>query len=131
MYAPVGDLRTFVDSFSKNKSDNKGIFPYDSLDITINTNKNRYTQIQKEIKKILLNNEPFGKYDFNNSLKNTQVSVKQYAEYLEDRKIYKSQLEYLISYNIRDCLIMVEPINNLIKMFEALNIDMFNSLTFG
>jgi hypothetical protein len=129
MYAPVGDLKTFVSSFSKNTTDNKGVFPYDSLDITINTNKNRYIQIQKEIKKILLTNDAFSKYDFNKSLKNTQLNVKDYAAYLEDRKNYNSRLEYLIAYNIRDCLIMVEPINNLIKMFEDLGIDMFNSLS--
>jgi hypothetical protein len=35
VYAPVGDLKTFVSSFGGDKPDNKGIFPYDVCDIEI------------------------------------------------------------------------------------------------
>jgi hypothetical protein len=55
--------------------------------------------------------------------------VKDYVTYLEFFKNYSSKWDYLESYCIRDVEIAIKPINNMIKMFEELGMDMFSSIS--
>jgi hypothetical protein len=119
MYAPGNNLKELVETFSGGeKFDNKGVFPYDILDIEVQADENIELQIQREVNKILENNDTYSKYDFDNSLINSGITVKDYVMYLKDKKNYDTRWKYLEFYNIRDVAIMIKPINNMIKCFK-------------
>jgi hypothetical protein len=49
IYAPVGELKTFVKSFGDEVQENKGTFPYDVTDIHIDP-QNTKTEISQQSK---------------------------------------------------------------------------------
>jgi hypothetical protein len=57
MYMPGDNLKGLVTTFGDKNKANKGIFPYDTLDITIDSNENRYQRIQKKLNEILCNKD--------------------------------------------------------------------------
>jgi hypothetical protein len=132
LYAPVGDLKSFVKAFNpEEKPDNKGIFPYDVCDISISVeigSKDYLKEVQKQLNNILDNNNIFTKKQFYNSLKQVDISDSDYEIYKNIYQNYHSRWDYLISYNVRDCEIMIKPINNLLRMWEEYGIDMFHEL---
>ena len=81
-----GTLKDFISSFGTNKDLNKGVFPYDLLTI-------------ENYEEVLSKSEPFSKEDFNNMLKNSVMTDKEYEEYLEDAKNFKNRWDYLQYYN--------------------------------
>jgi len=98
-------------TFGKSKERVKGIFPYSLLN---NSN----------IKDNLLRTKPFDKKDFFNTLKQSELTDEEYNKYLEDFKNYKNFYEYTRFYNIKDCEIMIPIMDNLIKMYWKMNIDL-------
>ena len=61
--------------------------------------------------------EPFSKEDFNNMLKNSVMTDKEYKEYLEDAKKFKNRWDYLQYYNELDTKAMILPLDNLIELY--------------
>ena len=98
-------------TFGKSKERVKGIFPYSLLN---NSN----------IKDNLLRTEPFDKKDFFNTLKQQDLTNEEYEKYISDFKNYKNFYEYTRFYNIKDCEIMIPIMDNLIKMYWKMNIDL-------
>ncbi|KAA6393776.1 MAG: hypothetical protein EZS28_010695 [Streblomastix strix] len=89
----------------------KGRFPYEYIYIN-----NYATELDKS--------EPFPREAFENKLKNKSISEAKYQEYLVEAAKYTSRWDYLRYYNIQDTRIMIEPIDNLIKMMFKYKIDM-------
>jgi hypothetical protein len=90
MFMPGNSLKGLVTTFGENEF-NKGLFPYDTLDITIDSNENRLHKIQAKLNEILCNKDIYSKYDFDNTLTNSGISVRDYVTYLEDFKNYSSK----------------------------------------
>ena len=103
-------------TFGKSKERVKGIFPYSLLNST-------------NIKDNLLRTTPFDKKDFFNTLKQQELSDEDYNKYLEDFKNYKNFYEYTKFYNVKDCEIMIPIMDNLIKMYWKMNIDLCQNIS--
>ena len=103
-------------TFGKSKERVKGIFPYSLLN-------------SSNIKDNLLRTTPFDKKDFFNTLKQQELSDEDYNKYLEDFKNYKNFYEYTRFYNIKDCEIMIPIMDNLIKMYWKMNIDLCQNIS--
>jgi hypothetical protein len=116
LYSPCGDLRKLVETFGDGME--KGVFPYDVLNVSAESRE----EMVIELNKILNTSQKFSWYDFYNKLTNTRISIKNYAEYLEEPM--KTRWDYLESYCLRDVEIMVKPINKMLGMFSELGIDM-------
>ncbi|KAA6375298.1 MAG: hypothetical protein EZS28_029175 [Streblomastix strix] len=82
------------------KSEHKDIFLYEIIN-------------SKNLKDILVKNEPFDYKDFKSQLK----------------RRFTNRLEYLKYYNINDTEIMVKPLMNLIDTFEQFNIDVLHYIS--
>ena len=98
-------------TFGKSKERVKGIFPYSLLNST-------------NIKDNLLRTKPFDNKDFFNTLKQQELNEEDYNKSIEDFKNYKNFYEYTRFYNIKDCEIMIPIMDNLIKMYWKMNIDL-------
>lgn len=103
-------------TFGKSNERVKGIFPYSLLNST-------------NIKDNLLRTTPFDKKDFFNILKQQELSDEDYNKYLEDFKNYKNFYEYTKFYNVKDCEIMIPIMDNLIKMYWKMNIDLSQNIS--
>ena len=112
-----GTLKDFISSFGTNKDLNKGVFPYDLLTI-------------ENYEEVLSKTEPFSKEDFNNMLKNSVMSDKEYAEYLEDVKKFKTPWDYLQYYNELDTKSMISPLDNFIELYWKDEIDFLRKYLF-
>ncbi|KAA6328010.1 MAG: hypothetical protein EZS28_053765, partial [Streblomastix strix] len=107
-------LKQFAIDFGDGGKDgNKGVFPYDAI------NTDNYKEVLE--KKILFSQE-----DFNNKLRDEQISDDDYKLYLEDSKNFNNRCDYLQYYNELDTTIMIKPIDRLIEMNFSNGIDMFN-----
>ncbi|KAA6361080.1 MAG: hypothetical protein EZS28_043393, partial [Streblomastix strix] len=89
----------------------KGRFPYEYININ-----NYATELNKS--------EPFPREAFDNKLKNKSISEAKSQEYLVEAAKYATRWDQARSYNIQDTRIMIEPIDNLIKMMFKYKIDM-------
>ncbi|KAA6383666.1 MAG: hypothetical protein EZS28_020806, partial [Streblomastix strix] len=126
--------KEFVNDFGKKsnkRSDNKGIFPYTAFNTT------NYNEVLNII-------EPFEQNKFFNELTQQKLSNSDYFDYLLDQMIiivnqhgqvidtikkFNNRWDYLQYYNELDTFIMIEPIDNLIKMNFNNDLDMFNYLS--
>jgi hypothetical protein len=104
-YTPPKTLDSFVKTFGNVKDFQKCVFAYDGF------NSNNYMEV-------LNKSEPFAHVDFHSTLRDSDISDKDYEIYLQDWKIkaFPNRLEYLKYYNINDVEIMIFPINNLILL---------------
>jgi hypothetical protein len=93
-YTPPQTLDSFVKTFGNNKDLQKGVFAYDK-------------------------SEPFTQVHFPSTLRDSDISDKDYEAYLADwkEKIFPNRWKYLKYYNINNVEIMISPIDNLIKTF--------------
>ncbi|KAA6379203.1 MAG: hypothetical protein EZS28_025270 [Streblomastix strix] len=91
----------------------KGRFPYEFININ-----NYATELDKS--------EPFPREAFDNKLKNKSLSEAKYQEYLIAAAKYATRWDYLRYYNVQDTLIMLQPIDNLIRMMFKYKIDMLS-----
>jgi hypothetical protein len=117
-YAPPQTLDSFVRTFGNNKDLQKGVFAYDGF------NSNNYMEV-------LNKSEPFTQVDFHSTLRDSDISDKDYEAYLVDwkEKMFTNRWEYLKFYNINDVKIMISPIDNLMKMFFKWKVDMLANIT--
>jgi hypothetical protein len=117
-YAPPKTLDSFVKPFGNVKDLQKEVFPYDGF------NSTNYMEV-------LNKTEPFAQVDFYSTLRDSDISDKDYQIYLEDWKTkdFPNRWEYLKLYNINDVEIMISPIDNLIKMFFKWKVDMLANIT--
>ncbi|KAA6370296.1 MAG: hypothetical protein EZS28_034177, partial [Streblomastix strix] len=67
---------------------------------------------------------PFPREAFDNKLKNKSISEAKYQEYLVEAAKFTTRWDQARSYNVQDTRIMIEPIDNLIKMMFKYKIDM-------
>ena len=109
-------LKDFVKSFGTNNDESKGLFPYEAFD-------------SSNYKEILDKTIPFSHDDFYSDLVNSNISIDEYNEYLNDYKNFSNRWEYLKHYNILDTKIMINPICNLIDNFFHYKIDILNSIS--
>ena len=103
-------------TFGKSKDRVKGIFPYSLLN-------------SSNIKDNLLRTKPFDKKDFFNTLKQQELTDEEYEKYISDFKNYKNFYEYTKFYNVKDCEIMIPIMDNLIKMYWKMNIDLCQNIS--
>ncbi|KAA6359173.1 MAG: hypothetical protein EZS28_045300, partial [Streblomastix strix] len=89
----------------------KGRFPYEYININ-----NYATELDKS--------EPFPREAFDNKLKSKSISEAKYQEYLVEAAKFTTRWDQARSYNVQDTRIMIEPIENLIKMMFKYKIDM-------
>ncbi|KAA6360916.1 MAG: hypothetical protein EZS28_043557, partial [Streblomastix strix] len=89
----------------------KDRFPYEYININ-----NYAIELDKS--------EPFPREAFDNKLKNKSISEAKYQEYLVDAAKFTTRWDQARSYNVQDTRIMIEPIDNLIKMMFKYKIDM-------
>ncbi|KAA6401879.1 MAG: hypothetical protein EZS28_002597 [Streblomastix strix] len=89
----------------------KGRFPHEFINVT-----NYATELDKP--------EPFPREAFDNKLKNKSLNEAKYQEYFVEAAKYATRWDYLRYYNVQDTPIMIEPIDNLIKMMFKYKIDM-------
>ncbi|KAA6363845.1 MAG: hypothetical protein EZS28_040628, partial [Streblomastix strix] len=89
----------------------KGRFPYEYINID-----NYATELDKS--------ESFPREAFDNKLKNKSISEVKYQEYLVEAAKFTTRWDQARSYNIQDTRIMIELIDNLIKMMFKYKIDM-------
>ncbi|KAA6353485.1 MAG: hypothetical protein EZS28_050988, partial [Streblomastix strix] len=89
----------------------KGRFPYEYINID-----NYATELDKS--------EPFPREAFDNKLKNKSISEAKYQEYLVEAAKFTTRWDQARSYNIQDTRIMIESIDNLIKMMFKYKIGM-------
>jgi hypothetical protein len=117
-YAPPQTLDSFVKTFGNVKELQKGVFAYDGF------NSTNYMEV-------LNKSEPFAQVDFHSTLRDSDISDKDYQTYLEDWKIkgFPNRWEYLKYYNINDVEIMISPIDKLINMFFKWKVDMLANIT--
>jgi hypothetical protein len=117
-YAPPQTLDNFVKTFGNNKDLQEGVCTYDGF------NSNNYMEV-------LYNSEPFAQLDFHSTLRDSDISDKDYKTYLVDwkEKVFSNRWEYLKFYNINDVKIMIFFIYNLITMFFKWKVDMFVNIT--
>jgi hypothetical protein len=80
---------------------------------------------------VLNKSEPFAQVYFHSTLRDSDISDKNYESYLVDwkEKMSPNRLEYLMFYNINDVEIMIFSIDNLIKMFFQWKVDMLANIT--
>ncbi|KAA6369600.1 MAG: hypothetical protein EZS28_034873 [Streblomastix strix] len=137
-------LKDFVKDFGKKsnkrsdtngvvsgKAITKGIFPYTTFNTT-------------NYEEVLNITEPFEQKEFFNELTQQKLSNSDYTDYLLDQLIiivnkngkvtdtfkkFNNRWDYLQYYNELDTQIMIEPIDNLIKMNFNNDLDMFNYLS--
>jgi hypothetical protein len=90
-YAPPQTLDNFVKTFGNVKNLQKGVFAYDGF------NSTNYMEV-------LNTTEPFAQVDFHSTLRDSDISDKDYETYLEDwnTKDFPNSWEYLKYYNIND-----------------------------
>jgi hypothetical protein len=100
------------------KNSQKGVFVYDGF------NSNNYMEV-------LNKSEPFAQVDFHSTLHDLDIRDKDYQTYLIDwkPKVFPNRWEYLKFYNIDDIKIIISPIDNLIKMFFQLKVDILANFT--
>jgi hypothetical protein len=117
-YAPPQTFCSFVKTFCNVKYVQKGVFAYDGF------NSNNYIEVVNKT-------EPFTQLDFHSTLRDSDVSDKDYQTYLEDwkTKYFPNRWEYLKFYNINHVEIMISLIYNLIKMFFQLKEYMLANIT--
>ncbi|KAA6380309.1 MAG: hypothetical protein EZS28_024163 [Streblomastix strix] len=127
-------LKDFAKDFGKKsnkRSQNKGIFPYTAFNTT-------------NYEEVLNISSPFEQKEFFNELTQQNLSNSEYTDYLLDQSIiivnkngkvtdtikkFNNRWDYLQYYNELDTQIMIEPIDNLIKMNFNNDLDMFNYLS--
>ncbi|GHU18930.1 hypothetical protein FACS189472_07970 [Alphaproteobacteria bacterium] len=123
LYAPNNSLKKFVETFGNPENMDKGLFPYDLLRAPCKE------RAREGLDKIPSNKEPFTQESFFDSLKNEEMSDKNYGIYLKDYEAYKNMWEYLEYYKVRDVEVMIEPINKMINMFSQLGVDILSYLS--
>jgi hypothetical protein len=80
---------------------------------------------------VLNKSEPFAQVEFHSTLRDSDISGKDYEVYLVDLKTkgFQNRWEYLKFYNINDVKIMISPIYNLINMLFQWKVDMLTNIT--
>jgi hypothetical protein len=73
--------------------------------------------------------EPFEQKDFYSSLIKSNISDSDYQIYLKDYEQFARRSDYLLHYNEQDTIIMVDPINFLIKNFAKFRVDMLKQVS--
>jgi hypothetical protein len=111
-----GELDENAKTFSGVQNRVKGVFPYEAI-----TTKN--------YREILSKTEPFDYADFYSSLRGCNISLKEYEEYLDVAKNFKTRLDYLLYYNVLDTQIMFPIINALVEKFQTLNVDLLRNFS--
>jgi hypothetical protein len=110
-----------LDQFTQDYTDKKEIkheanfFYYDSINID-------------NYKEYLNSKEPFEK-KFYSSLTKTDIIDSDYIIYLQDLKCFTLRSDYFLHYNELDTIIMVDPVNFLIKNFIKFNADMLKQVS--
>jgi hypothetical protein len=118
LFTGPGELREIAKTFKSTvkESKEKGIFPYDILFTT-------------NCREVLSSKIPFKHDDFYNSVKDSNITTERYNEYLEEMKLYKTNLDYLLHYNEYDVEIMVPIVDDLIKRFYQYDVDMLRNVS--
>ncbi|KAA6358819.1 MAG: hypothetical protein EZS28_045654 [Streblomastix strix] len=109
LFGPI-TLKACVKDYD-DKSEHKDVFPYEIIN-------------SKNWNEVLMKTEPFEYEDFKSQIKGGySITKDEYDQYLVDFKRFNNRLEYLKYYNISDTEIVVEPLMNLIDIFEQFNIE--------
>jgi hypothetical protein len=114
LYLAGGTLEKNAKAFSKDVV--KGVFPYE-------------VSMEDNYHDVLSLSEPFTHEQFYSSLNNSNISDKEYAQYLADVPNFPTRLEYLLHYNEPDTKIMLPIINTLISKFAEYGVDMLKNLS--
>jgi hypothetical protein len=117
LFTGPGELKVIAKTFKRDDNDKeKGIFPYNVL-FTTNYNE------------ILNSTKPFTHEQFYDPLKCSNITTERYNEYLEEMKLYKTNLDYLLHYNEYDVEIMAPIVDDLIKRFYQYDVDMLRNVS--
>ncbi|KAA6374819.1 MAG: hypothetical protein EZS28_029654 [Streblomastix strix] len=73
--------------------------------------------------------EPFPQEAFRNSIKNKNINIFKYQNYLAVAQQFSNRWDYLRHYNLQDTRLMIEPLDYLIDMFFNYKIDMLQFMS--
>ena len=116
LLAGGGSLKDFVKNFGSEGCSNKGIFPYEAVNV------NNYNDV-------LSKSIPFDQKDFHSVLNQSDINDEDYKDYVEDAKRFINRWEYLRHYNELDTQIMISPIDNIIDFTWEYKVDALRNLS--